>query len=165
MNLYFRDNFFNAGMTEILNEREEYAGQLDLKSAFGSAVDVYGPEGQLLCSGGFQFLSGRWTVTAGNGATLGRLRSGFSFFSKKFIYETEARGSYEIVSPSFSREYEISGPAGVVARFTKVNGWFSSGAFLLENRGDDLDAYELVAVIMGVHAIQTRHRAARNAAT
>ncbi len=40
MELYFRDNFFNAGRTDIVNARREPAGKLDLKSAFGSSLDV-----------------------------------------------------------------------------------------------------------------------------
>lgn len=54
MKFYFRDNFFSAGKTEILNEANEVIGELDLKSAFGSSLDVYGKNGELLCSGGFQ---------------------------------------------------------------------------------------------------------------
>ncbi|WP_173193026.1 hypothetical protein [Paenibacillus alginolyticus] len=46
------------------------------------------------------------------------LRSRFAFFTKKFTYETEGRGSYEIISPAFSKEYEISDESGaLVARF------------------------------------------------
>jgi len=163
MKLYFRDNFFNAGMTEILNEREERVGHVDLKSAFGSSIEVYGPDGGPRCQGSFPFFSNKWEVTAADGGTLGVLKSRLTLFSKKYTYNAAGRGSYEIVSPAFSREYEISDGSGTVARFEQVNGWFSSGAFLLNNRCDDLDSYELVAVIMGMHAIQKRQRAASNA--
>jgi hypothetical protein len=81
-------------------------------------------------------------------------------FSKKFTYETEGRGSYDITSPAFSKEYEVSDSSGsLVANFEKVNRWLSSGAFTLRNQSADLDSYELVAVIMGMHAIQKRQDA------
>ncbi|WP_223068213.1 hypothetical protein [Paenibacillus caui] len=165
MNLYFRDNFFSTGVTEILNEQGENVGHLDLKSAFSSAIDVYGQNGQLLCKGHFPFFSGKWEVTGGDGRPLGVLRSRVAFFTKKFTYETQGRGSYEITSPAFSREYEISDESGIVASFKQVNGWFSSGAFLLNNQCADLNTYELVTVIMGMHQIQKRHQAAANSAT
>ncbi|MEC0231992.1 hypothetical protein [Paenibacillus alba] len=163
MNLYFRDNFISSGITEILNEQEENVGQLDLKSAFSSAIEVFGQNGQQLCKGSFPIFSGKWEVTGADGGQLGILKNQFSFLNKKFIYETEGRGSYEISSLAFSKEYEIfDDSAKLVASFEKVNGWFSAGAFLLSNKAQYLDSYELVAVIMGMHAIQKRHSAATN---
>jgi len=38
MKLYVRDNFFNSGKTEILDERNHAVGVVDLRSAFGSAL-------------------------------------------------------------------------------------------------------------------------------
>ncbi|ANE46925.1 hypothetical protein SY83_12280 [Paenibacillus swuensis] len=166
MDLYFRDNFFSSGMTEILNEQEHAVGQVDLKSAFGSAIDVYGPEGQLLCKGSFPFLSGKWEITDVNDERIGVLKGRFSLFTKKFTYETGTRGSYEILSPAFSKEYEVMDESGArITRFEQVNGWFSSGAFLLSNQGEVLDSYELVAVIMGMYAIQKRQQAAASNST
>ncbi|AIQ14604.1 hypothetical protein [Paenibacillus durus] len=165
MELYFRDNFFNAGVTEILNEQEESIGQIDLKSAFGSAIDVYGHNGQLLYKGSFPLFSGKWEVTDASGGQVGVLRSRFALFTKKFTYETEGRGSYEVTSPAFSREYEVSDESKIVAYFKQVNGWFASGAYVLNNQSDHLDTYELVAVIMGMHEIQKRHRDAANSGT
>ncbi|BFT72044.1 hypothetical protein [Paenibacillus sp. P36] len=160
MNLFFRDNFFNAGFTEILDSEEKNMGHLDLKSSFGSAIDVYGINDRLLYKGGFPFLSGKWEVSHPGGSLAGVLRSRFAMFSKKFTYETQGRGSYDITSPAFSKEYEISDSSGVlVAHFEKINGWFSSGAFTLRNQSAELDSYELVAVIMGMHAIQKRQDA------
>ncbi|MDN8590450.1 hypothetical protein Q0V21_16880 [Paenibacillus sp. 11B] len=51
MELYFRDNFFNAGYTEIMNheQEQEQAGHLDLKSAFGSSLDVFDNSGLICC--------------------------------------------------------------------------------------------------------------------
>jgi uncharacterized protein YxjI len=162
MNLYFRDNFFNAGITEIQNEQKEQVGYLDLKSAFGSAIDVYDQEDRLVCKGGFPFFSGKWVVTDARGENLGVLRARFAFFTKKFTYETEGRGYYEIISPAFSKEYEVSDDSGVVARFEQTNGWFSSGAFVLNNQSPHLDPYELCAVVMGMHAIQKSQQSAGN---
>lgn len=163
MDLYFRDNFFNSGVTEILNEQEENVGQLDLRSAFGSAIDVYGPDEQMLYHGRFPMMSNKWRVSGADGEQVGVLRSRMAFFSKKYTYETDGRGTYEILSPAFSKEYEVTDESGeLVARFEQVSGWFSSGAYHLNNQSPYLDSYELVAVIMGMHAIQKR---AANAAT
>ncbi len=163
LELYFRDNFFNSGLTDILDASEGHAGSLDLKSAFGASLDVYGPGGELAYSGGFGFFSSKWTVSDASGQEVGLLRERMAFFSKKYTYEAFGRGEYDILSPAFSREYEVvDGEGRQVARFDQVNGWFSSGAFRLENRSEELDSYELVAVIMGMHAIQKRDNARRN---
>lgn len=160
MDLYFRDNFFNAGFTEILDDQENKIGHLDLKSSFGSAIDIYDVNDKLLYKGGFPFFSGKWEISNPDGSLVGVLRNRFTMFSKKFSYETEGRGSYDITSPAFSKEYEISDQSGaLVANFAKVNGWLSAGAFTLRNQSLDLDSYELVAVIMGMHAIQKRQDA------
>ena len=66
----------------------------------------------------------------------------------------------------FSREYEIFDERGErVAHFEKISGFFSSGAFRLDNTAMKLNDYELVAVIMGVHAIHKRDSASSSAAT
>lgn len=159
MKLYFRDNFFSSGETEILNEKNEPVGRIDLKSAFGSSIDVYGQRGNLLCSGSFPFFSNKWEVMRSDGESLGVLRYRLSFFNKKYTYESYKHGSFEITSPAFSREYEITKESGrQVAHFSLVSGWFSSGAYLLDNQSEVLDSYELTAVIMGMNAIQKRHR-------
>ncbi|MDQ0192300.1 hypothetical protein [Paenibacillus wynnii] len=163
MNLYFRDKFFSTGITEILNEKEEDVGHVDLKSAFSSSIDVYGQNGHLLYKGSFPFFSGKWEVANVDGDQIGVLRSRLSFFTKKFTYETHGRGEYEITSPAFSKEYEIADESGVlVAQFERINNWFSSGAFHLNNKSGFLDTYELVAVIMGMHAIQKSQQATVN---
>lgn len=163
LQLYFRENFWNAGLTEILDGQEQKVGHLDLRSAFGSAIDIYGANGELLYNGRFPFFSGKWEVNGADGEQLGRLRSRLSFFSKKYTYETIGRGDYEIISPAFSKDYDIVDESEiVVAQFKQVNGWFSSGAFVLDNQCEFLDSYELIAVIIGMHAIQ---KAANSAAT
>jgi hypothetical protein len=77
-----------------------------------------------------------------------------SFFSKRFEYDTHERGSYEITSPGFSKEYSIKNNKGeMVASFAKTSSWIQSGAYHLQNNSDLLDSFELVAVVMGVHSI------------
>ncbi|MGG1519523.1 hypothetical protein ABE504_29250 [Paenibacillus oryzisoli] len=166
MQLYFRDNMFNRGVTEILDEHQSVAGRLDLKSALGSSIDVYGPQDELVCSGKFKVFSNKWFITDGRGNELGVLRCRFSFFSKKYTYEAAGRGSFDIVAPAFSKEYEILEESGAqTARFEKVSGWFSAGAYLLDNHGERLDTYELITVIMGVHEIQKQNNSAAGGAT
>lgn len=161
MKLIFRDHFFSAGTTEIVDEASQPAGHLDLKSAFGSSLDVYDRDGRLLCGGAFRTFSNKWEITGARGEELGVLRARFSLFEKKFEYDAGGRGVYEIHSPAFSREYSVLDPMGKeVASFGRVSGWFSAGAYALECSTDKLDPYELVAVVMGVHSIQKRHQQA-----
>jgi hypothetical protein len=44
-----------------------------------------------------------------------------------------------------------------VAKFEKISGFFSSPAFQLTNHSDQLSTEELIAVVMGVNAIQRRN--------
>ncbi|MDR6727058.1 uncharacterized protein YxjI [Paenibacillus amylolyticus] len=162
MELYFKDNFFNAGYTEIMNQDQEQVGHLDLKSAFGSSIDVFAPSG-LICSGKFRMLTNRWDVTSADGSHWGVLRARLSFFSKKYEYDAGSRGVYEVSAPAFSQEYEITGMGGrTVASFRRTSGWFSSGAFVLHNESEQLGTYELIAVVMGVHAINKRRNSANS---
>lgn len=162
MQLYFRDNFFNAGSTEIMNANQERAGFLDLKSMFGSSLEVSDEYG-LVCSGKFRMLTSRWDVTAADGTHLGVLRGRFSFFSKKYEYDAGSRGLYNVSAPAFSQEYDVTDGAGrIAASFRRTSGWFSSGAFVLDNQSEYLNTYELVAVVMGVHAINKRRNAANS---
>lgn len=159
--LYFRDNFFNAGRTEILNENRERVGEVDLRSAFGSALDVFGTSGEPLYGGKFRMLSNKWIVRLANGEECGVLRYRLSFFSKRYEYERYGSGTYEITSPAFSREYEIRNELGEVsASFERVNGWFESSAYRLTANSAEVDAYEWVAVVLGMHEIRKRHRQA-----
>ncbi|TXK84162.1 hypothetical protein [Paenibacillus sp. N3.4] len=158
MKLYFRDNFFNAGRTDILNESNERIGEVDLRSSFGSALDVLDKKGSPLYSGKFPMLSNKWNVTGPTGEECGLLRYRLSFMSKRYEYEAYGRGVYEITSPAFSREYEIRDERGQLsASFERVNGWFSASAYCLVNHSSDVDSYEWISVILGMHAIQKRH--------
>jgi len=92
---------------------------------------------------------------------VGRLRSRFTFLAKSYTYDAYARGTFDITSPAFSRDYEIcDGNGSLVASFQKVNDWFSSEAYCLDNVSEQLTNYELIAVIMGMNAIQKRRRSA-----
>ncbi|QYR20886.1 hypothetical protein KZ483_24545 [Paenibacillus sp. sptzw28] len=159
MELYFRDNFFNSGTGDIMNEEGESAGALDLKTAFGSSLDVYDKTGTKVCAGHFPFFSNKWEITGEGERLLGVLRVRMSFLSKRFEYDAGDRGIYEITAPAFSQEYSIQDISGqTVAAFARTSSWLQSGAFCLQNDSSRLDSYELVAVVMGVHAIQKRQR-------
>lgn len=159
MKLYVRDNFFNSGKTEILDERNHAVGVVDLRSAFGSALDVYGLQGRLLYGGKFPMLSNKWIVSDAGGDECGMLRYRLSFLSKRYEYESYGRGVYEITAEAFSRDYEIRNSQGALAAtFRKVDGWFEAAAYCLENLTDEVSSYEWIAVIFGMNEIQKRHR-------
>ncbi len=105
--VYFTDQFFSSGRTDIYNESQEKLGKLDLKSAFTSSVSVENEKGEIIVKGGFPFLSGKWTIKQPNGKEFGEVRaSSFSFFTKRYSYTTNS-GRFEIESPAFSKEYTI----------------------------------------------------------
>ncbi|QHW34639.1 hypothetical protein GZH47_30170 [Paenibacillus rhizovicinus] len=163
MKLYFRDNFFNAGVTEIVNQNNERAGEVDLRSLFGSGLDVFDESGSKLFSGGFPLLSGKWVVKGPSGEECGLLRARMSFFSKRYEYEAYERGVYEITAGAFSQEYEIVGEdGGLAASFSRVSGFFEASAYCLDNRLPDFSGYEWIAVILGMHEIQKRRRNVSN---
>ncbi|KKK39073.1 hypothetical protein WQ57_04620 [Mesobacillus campisalis] len=156
--VYFKDQMFSAGRTDIYNESQEKVGKLDLKSAFTSSMSVENAQGELLVEGSFPFLSGKWLVKTPDGPELGRVRAAFTFFSKKYYYDKDYE-SFEIESPAFSREYTIlNAGRQEVASFKKVNGFFQSAAFELNNVSDSLLTEELIAVVMGVNEIEKRRR-------
>jgi hypothetical protein len=162
--LYFTDNFFSAGRTEIFNETKEKVGELDLKSAFSSSIDVLDKNGEITITGKFPFFSNKWLITDRDLNELGDLRAKFSFFSRKYQYTAYDRGIYLIEAEAFSHKYEIyDDQLNKVGNFEKVSGFFSSPAFKLTNYSDQVTALELIAVVMGVHNIQKRNSS--NAAT
>ena len=166
--LYFADNFFSSGRTDIYNAEKERVGELDLKSAFSASLDVLNEKGQIIASGKFPFFGNRWMVSGKDGEELGELKQKWSFFSKKFQYHSIGNGTFSIESEAFSKEYTILDNQGaVICSFEKVSGFFSSSAYKLENKSSNLSNQELVAVVMGVNAIQKRNNAAagNNAAT
>jgi hypothetical protein len=161
MELYFSDRFFSSGETDIMNTAGEAAGKLDLKSMMTQSVSVYGPDSALRYSGKFRFFGGKWEVLDPSGFEVGLLRARFTLFSKRYEYNTGSRGVYRIEAPAFTHQYSILDEnESEVASFQKVSGWLQAGAFQLQNRSPQLDSYELVAVIMGVHSIQKQQSSA-----
>jgi len=156
---YFRDNFFNAGRTEILNDRNDPVGEVDLRSAFGSSLEVFGEDGRPLYGGKFRPLSNKWRVTDAGGEECGLLRHRMSFMSKRYEYDRYGIGIFEITSPAFSRDYEIRDEKGALAgSFKRINGWFQSSAYRLTVHDGRIGGYEWITVIMGMHEIQKRHQ-------
>jgi hypothetical protein len=163
--LYFRDNFFSAGTTEVYNSAKEKIGELDLKSAFSSGINVLDPNGKIVVSGKFGIFSNKWRISDGLDQEIGLLTQRFSLLTKKYEYEAYGRGVFVIESEAFSRHYEIfDEESNCVATFEKVNGFFSSPAYQLTNNSDVLSSEELMAIVMGTNAIQKRRRNANNAA-
>ncbi|WP_077615352.1 hypothetical protein [Caenibacillus caldisaponilyticus] len=72
--LYFSDNFFSAGLTDIYNEKQEIVGQLNLKSIFSSSLEVLNESHEPVVTGRFSFFTNRWIVEDGHGRELGILR-------------------------------------------------------------------------------------------
>ncbi|WP_261134858.1 hypothetical protein [Bacillus sp. Marseille-Q3570] len=164
--LYFSDNFFSAGMTQIFNSNKEEVGKLDLKSAFSSKMDVLNAAGEVIIRGGFRFFSAKWSVTDKEDNEIGLLRQRFAFFAKRYEYEVYDRGVYRIESESFSKEYRVlDGDDTVVAHFEKISGFFESPAYKLENNSDVLSNEELIAVVMGITMIMKQNASATSATT
>jgi uncharacterized protein YxjI len=151
--IYFKDNFFSSGKTDIYNESQEKLGHIDLKSAFGSSLNVENEKGEVVVEASFPIFSSKWSIKQSDGSELGKVKSSFAFFSKRYHYVTENM-TYEIQSPAFSKEYVIYDEnMQEVATFKKVNGFFESAAYELKNYSDILLTEELIAVVMGVNAI------------
>jgi uncharacterized protein YxjI len=163
--VYFQDNFFSAGRTEIFNGSKEKVGELDLKSMFTSGVEVLDLNDRVIISGKFPFMRMKWGIYDGNGEEIGTLKQKISFFSKKFEYNASGRGSFQIKSEAFSKQYDIfKDDTTIAAKFEKICGFFSSPAFQLTNYSEQLSTEELIAVVMGVNAIH-RNNSSNSAAT
>jgi uncharacterized protein YxjI len=156
--LYFKDNFFSTGKTDIFNSSKEKVGELDLKSTFTSSVDVLDNDGNLVVSGKFSSFSNKWRLFDPSNQEIGVLKQKFTFFSKNYEYDAFDRGVYQIDSELFSYLYDISDEqSNQIAKFEKVSGIFSSPAYQLKNFTKKLSNEELIAVVMGVNAIQKRN--------
>ena len=161
--LYFLDSFFSTGQKDIYTKNKEVVGKLDLKSAFTSTIDVLDLQGNIMISGKFPIFSNKWIVTNQAGDELGFVRARFSFFTKKYEYTAHNRGIYRIESEPFSKTYEIFTDKGSrVGQFKKVNAIFSTPAFEMSQEKQDIEIGEMIAVVMGVNAIQKRSHAAAN---
>ncbi|MGG3466173.1 hypothetical protein ABES02_01095 [Neobacillus pocheonensis] len=158
--LYFKDNFFSAGRTEIFNSSKEKVGELDLKSAFSSSIDVLNLNENIVVTGKFTFFSNKWRIYNANEEEIGVLKEKLTFLSKKYEYDAYGRGVFHIKSEPFSREYEIMDElSNTVGKFEKVSGFFSSPAFQLSNFIEKVTNEELIAVVMGINAIHKRRNA------
>lgn len=126
--VYFSDQFFSTGRTDIYNEEKEIKGALDLKSSFTSSLSVEDEQGDILMEAAFPFLLGKWTIWDSKGKVMGELKANFSLFTKKYTYKTNTT-TYPIDSPAFSGEYTIYNERErEVATFKKVNGFFQASA-------------------------------------
>lgn len=154
--LHFSDNFFSAGITDILDEKGTKVGDLDLKGAFSSSVEVHLEDTYV--TGKFKFFSNRWYILDETEQEVGHLKQKLSFLGKKFQYHTNNRGSFFIDSEAFSREYQIyDEQEQVVAIFEKTSVFFQSASFKLSNYSEVLSNEELITVIMGVNMIHKRN--------
>ncbi|MEH6938736.1 hypothetical protein V7056_12875 [Bacillus sp. JJ664] len=164
--LYFNENFFSTGITDIYNESKEIVGKLDLKSMFSSGVDVLDLHGNIVASGKFPFLSSKWKISNQSSQEIGSLRGRFSFFSKKYEYDAYGKYTFQIKSEAFSKLYEVfKDETTLVCKFEKINGFFSSPAFRLESFKSELSSEELILLVMGVYAIQRRNNSGANSAS
>ena len=65
--LFFSDNFFSAGRTDIYNSDREMVGALNLRSAFSSKVEIEDVNGDVTMEGAFTFFANKWIVRRKNG--------------------------------------------------------------------------------------------------
>ncbi len=163
--VYFKDNLFSSGETGIIDKSGKKIGIIDLESFFSSSLTIYSNAKEPLLKGHFKFLSNKWFIeNVAEGKEVGYVRSRFSFLEKRYEYEAYGRGIYTITSPAFSREYTITDSNGKpIGQFNKINNFFESAAFKLENHSEQLAWIELIVVIMGVNEIQKRHQRSANA--
>ena len=124
--LYFKDNFFSSGRTEIFNSSKEKVGELDLKSAFSSSIDVLDRDENTVMTGKFTFFSNKWRIYNDYEKEIGVLSGKLSFLSMKYEYVSDGNGTYQIKGQPFSRQYEIMDEdSNTIGRFEKVNGFRS----------------------------------------
>lgn len=157
--VYFSDQFFSAGMTDIYNGSQDKVGTLDHMSAFTSGIRIEGIHRTTGIEAGFGFFSNKWTIKRGE-KELGFVKNALSLFTKKYRYFKDGL-EYEIESSAFSKEYTVlNASRDEVASFRKVSGFFQTAAYELTNHSELFEADELIAVIMGVNAIEKRNRSA-----
>lgn len=156
--VYFENNFFSMGLTDIWDEQERRIGRLDLQDLFSSGVTVLDLHGKELASGAFRFFSNTWVVKDGDGNEAGELRGKFAFLASKYEYEHMRFGAFPIASEMFSQQYSIETADGdPAASFERTNHVLGPASFRLHNVSE-LPTAEWIAVVMGVHAIQQRRR-------
>jgi len=157
--VYFTDQFFSSGRTDIFNESQQKIGSINLRSSFTSSVSVENELGESIVEGSFLPLSNRWVVKHSYGDELGKVKMAFTLFSKSYHYTNHSSNRFKIEAPAFSKEYMIMDEnKKVVAMFQKVSGVFQAAAYELRNDSEILSTEELIAVVMGVNAIERRRR-------
>lgn len=159
MELYFNDRLLSRGKSDIMNANGDKVGFVDLEGMLTSSLSVYGPDKELRCSGKIRTWGYKWIVTDPSDETLGLLSDHYALFGKKYKYDATDRGSYTIEAPAFSRSYTIFDESGsTVATFEKTSKWLQPGAFCLLNTSPQLDDYELITVVLGIHHYQKRRK-------
>ncbi|OCA84178.1 hypothetical protein A8F94_15775 [Bacillus sp. FJAT-27225] len=157
--LYVSDTFFSAGRSDIFNEGKEKVGELDLKSAFSTSLDVLNSKGEIVYSGRFPFFSNKWEVSDSTGEEVGYLKARFAFFAQKYAYSTRFGRTFEIESEALSNLYIVNDESEQeVGRFEKINGFFSAPAFQVTSLEGGPEPFELIAVVMGVNELQKASR-------
>lgn len=160
-NLYFSDNFFSTGKKDIFTKDKEIVGELNMKSAFTSTIDILDIKGNHLINGKFPLFSNRWTITNQKQEELGFLRSRFSFFAKKYEYTAQDRGIYKIETEVMFNKYEIVDQTGSrIGQFSIIKNFFMAPAYELIQFKEDLEINEMIAIITGINAIQKRSHSA-----
>jgi uncharacterized protein YxjI len=155
--LFFSDNFFSAGRTSIYDVNKEIVGDIDLQSFLTSGITVLDQTGEKIVNGKFGALSNKWKIFDNNDQQIGELKQKLTLFSKKYEYTSAKQQTYRIQGEAFSKEYEIvDGQDNIVGKFEKVSGFFSSAAYKLSNFSEQLANEELIAVVMGVNALEKR---------
>lgn len=158
--LYFKDNFFSSGETPITDDNGQVTGHLNLHSMFTSGITVHDQTNKQVVSGKFRTFSNRWIVSDRFDSELGVLKPRLAFFKQRFLYTSHRHGEFAIESPAFSKEYVVTDSRDhTAAHFRRTSGMFASGAYQLANSSPLADE-ELIAVVMGVHAIIKRQQSA-----
>lgn len=114
---------------------------------------VYGADGQLLYTGKIVPFLLEWKVANPAKEERGVLTLRSAFLKKKFRYEAGERGVYRFEAEAFTQDFMVMRDDRIVAAFAKTNGfWSSSDVYALHNESE-LDPYELIAVIVGIHVL------------
>lgn len=151
--LYFKDTFFSAGESAILDEAGESVGMMDLHGLARAKIDIYGPEGELRYLAKLMPFLLWWKVMNPAKEELGMLTLQAALLKRKFKYDAGERGMYTIEAPAFTKEFVVTYEGAEVASLIKTNNfWSYSDAYWLHNESK-LDAYEWVAVAMGVNTL------------
>ncbi|WP_413376119.1 hypothetical protein [Alkalihalobacillus sp. 1P02AB] len=161
--VYFRENFFSSGLTDIMDSNEQKIGSLDLKSAFSTKVSILDENNIEMMRGFFRGFSGKWRMLDYKERELGYVQQQIWSWNKKFYYIKPDETRYLIQAPAFSHSYQILNEVEeVVGEFERISSFFSAPAFKLTNRSTELSTEELILAIIGVNSIQRRNNAAAN---